>query len=111
MVNNTQLKYMLLFIFLIITFSIYIIQHENVHYQIEKHYGCIDIEYGINSINAYIQCNEYNNITIEQNNERLKLNMYNEIIGYYIPILIMLVFMIILFYMLHNDLKGEKKWF
>lgn len=107
--NLTQFKYILLIVLFIMTMGQYLITHESVHGVIQGYYGCTNTTYGLNSVGAYAKCNSYIDNASDVRFQEKQLHSLNEIYGYYIPILITLVFTMILFYMVHNDFMRLEK--
>jgi hypothetical protein len=103
--KNKPFKYILLCIFLVLFLCQYVISHELIHGEIQRHHGCTNTTYGVNWDSAYTKCNHYNNRTEAVRLQEKNLHCLNEIIGYYLPVLIGLIFLMILFYMINKDLK------
>lgn len=86
-----------------------IVVHENLHKLIMTDNGCKKVVYGINIIEPYTQCLEYNNRTEAQVIADNNMNELNEIVGYNIIFVLLMIMMASFYLGEKNELSNLQK--
>lgn len=97
-----------LFVSFLSTFFVYTQHHETIHFDINKNFGCINQTKEVSIFKGSVTCHEFKNTTEEQNNIRNTLHSQNELVGYYIILLISVIYIILFFVLFCLFLKEDR---